>query len=126
MTHRVVIVGGGISGLAAANRLLELGRERKINLEVFLLEASRRLGGVIATARIGDFLIEAGPDSFITEKPWALNLCERLGISPRLISTNPAHPTIYVVRRGRLRALPDGFYLLAPTRLWPVVRTPLF
>ena len=79
--HRIIVVGGGISGLAAAHRLLELSQETGFKVEVLLLEAGRRLGGVIATERVGDFLLEAGPDSFISEKPWALRLCERLGIA---------------------------------------------
>ncbi len=126
MNRRIVVVGGGISGLAAAHRLTELSREKTLGVEVMLLEAGQRLGGAIATERIGDFLVEAGPDSFITEKPWALRLCERLGIQSRLISTNSSSQTIYVVHNGSLQPLPDGFFLLAPTRLWPLMRTPLF
>lgn len=126
MSHRIIVVGGGISGLAAAHRLTELSREENFGLEILLLEASRRLGGSIATERVGDFLVEAGPDSFITEKPWALRLCERLGIASHLISTNSTHQNIYVVHKGSLQPLPEGFVLLAPTRFWPLFRTPLF
>lgn len=126
MNRRIVVVGGGISGLAAAYRLLELSRERSLRVEVTLLEAGERLGGSIATERVGDFLVEAGPDSFISEKPWALRLCERLGITSRLISTNAGHQKIYVVHKGTLQPLPEGFFLLAPTRLRPLIRTPLF
>jgi oxygen-dependent protoporphyrinogen oxidase len=126
MIHRVIVVGGGISGLAAAHRLTELSRERNFPFEIVLLEASRRLGGSIATERVGEFLVEAGPDSFITEKPWALRLCERLGIASRLISTSAGYQKIYVVHKGRLQPLPEGFFLLAPTRLWPFARSPLF
>lgn len=126
MNRRIVVVGGGISGLAAAYRLLELSREKGLGVEILLLEASRRLGGAIGTDRIGDFLVEAGPDSFISEKPWAIRLCERLGIAPRLISTNASHQHLYVVHKGSLEPLPDGFFLLAPTRLWPLISSPLF
>jgi oxygen-dependent protoporphyrinogen oxidase len=126
MTHRIIVVGGGISGLAAAHRLTELSRERNFPFEIVLLEASQRLGGSIATERVGEFLVEAGPDSFITEKPWALRLCERLGIASRLISTSAGYQKIYVVHKGRLQPLPEGFFLLAPTRLWPFARSPLF
>ena len=80
MKRRVVVVGGGIAGLAAAHRLTELQNDNALDLEVALLEGSTRLGGAIATEQVGDFLVEAGPDSFITEKPWALRLCERLGL----------------------------------------------
>src|SRR5918994_2485524 len=126
MTRRIVVIGGGIAGLAAAHRLVELKNNQPIDLEVKLLEASSRLGGCIATKRAGDFLIEAGPDSFISEKPWALRLCERLGLGPRLVSTQAAHQKIYIVREGKLVPLPEGFFLLAPTRLTPFLRTPLF
>lgn len=126
MSRRIIVVGGGIAGLAAAHRLAELDRERSLGLEINLLEAAPRLGGSIATEQVDDFLVERGPDSFITEKPWALALCERLGLTSRLISTNPAHQSVYVVHRGRLQPLPEGFLLMAPTRLWPLIRTPLF
>ena len=126
MNRSIIIVGGGISGLGAAHRLLELKRERNLSFDILLLEAGRRLGGSISTERVGEFLIESGPDSFISEKPWALRLCERLGITSRLISTNPTNQSIYVVHRGSLQPLPEGFFLLAPTRFWPFIRTPLF
>lgn len=126
MTHRIVVVGGGISGLAAAHRLVELKRERNLPIELTLLEAGERLGGSIFTEHEGGFLIEAGPDSFITEKPWALRLCDRIELTPRLIPTNPNQRNVYVVHKGVLEPLPDGFVLLAPTRVWPLLRTPLF
>jgi oxygen-dependent protoporphyrinogen oxidase len=126
MTRRIVVVGGGIAGLAAAHRLIELKREKSLDIEVVLLEASGRLGGSIATERVGDFLVEAGPDSFISEKPWALRLCERLGLTSRLVSTQDANHKIYVVHKSKLEALPEGFFLLAPTRLWPFIQTSLF
>ena len=126
MNHRIIVVGGGIAGLAAAHRIVELTAAKSPAVEVLLLEASSRLGGTIATERIGDFLVEAGPDSFITEKPWALRLCERLGLTSHLVSTQAAYQKIYVVHRGRLVPLPEGFFLLAPTRLRPFLQTPLF
>ena len=68
---RVAIVGGGISGLAAAHRLLELGRERERDVEIRLLEAGPRLGGVLSTEHVDGLVLERGPDSMITDKPWA-------------------------------------------------------
>jgi protoporphyrinogen/coproporphyrinogen III oxidase len=126
MTRRVIVIGGGIAGLAAAHRIVELNSQQSLDIEVTLVEASHRVGGTIATDRIGDFLVEAGPDSFITEKPWALQLCERIGLASRFVSTQTAYQKIYVVHRGKLEALPEGFFLLAPTRFWPFIRTPLF
>lgn len=123
---RAVVVGGGIAGLAAAHRLVELGGQRGTALDLALVEARPRLGGVIATERVDGFLIEAGPDSFLTEKPWGVALCDRLGLTPTLIGPRPEHRRTFVVHAGRLHELPDGFHLLAPTRLWPVVWSRLF
>lgn len=123
---RVAVVGGGIAGLAAAHRLVELAREGQRPLEIRLFEASPRLGGTIRTERIDDFIVEGGPDSFLSEKPAALRLCERLGMADRLIGTREEFRRTYVVHRGRLHPLPEGFLLLAPTRFWPLLTTSLF
>ncbi len=123
---KLVVVGGGIAGLAAAHRALELARERGRPLSLALLEARDRLGGTIATERTQGFLIEAGPDSFISEKPWALALCDRLGLADRLVRTVESFRRTYVVHGGRLLPLPDGFQLLAPARLRPLVSSRLF
>jgi oxygen-dependent protoporphyrinogen oxidase len=122
----VAVVGGGIAGLAAAHRLVELSGEQQRPVRVTLLEAGRRLGGSIATERVDGFVIEAGPDSFISEKPWALKLCERIGFTPRLVRTRDEFRRTFVVHNGALHALPDGFLLLAPTRFWPLITSRLF
>jgi oxygen-dependent protoporphyrinogen oxidase len=123
---KLVVVGGGITGLAAAHRAVELARERSAELELTLVEARDRLGGTIATERTGGFVVEAGPDSFLSEKPWALALCQRLGVESRLVRTDDRFRKVFVWRGGRLHALPDGFQLLAPTKLGPFVRSGLF
>jgi oxygen-dependent protoporphyrinogen oxidase len=123
---RIVVIGGGMAGLAAGHRIVELANEKNLSIDLILLEASQRVGGSIATEKISDFLIEAGADSFITEKPWALRLCERLALTSRLVSTQAAYQRIYVVNRGKLVPLPVGFFLIAPTRFWPFVYSPLF
>src|SRR5512138_3845629 len=105
---KVVVVGGGITGLAAAHRAVELAREQSIALELTLVESRDRLGGTIATEHAGGFLIEAGPDSFLSEKPWALALCRRLGVEHRLIRTDDRFRRTFVVHPGRLHPLPDG------------------
>ena len=120
------MVGGGIAGLAASHRLIELGRERTLDLEVTLLETGQRLGGSISTERTDGFLVEAGPDSFISEKPWALRLCERLGITSRLVPLQATRQNLYVVHKGSLHPLPEGFILMAPTRMWPLIVSSLF
>ncbi|HLM57174.1 MAG TPA: protoporphyrinogen oxidase [Pyrinomonadaceae bacterium] len=120
--RRVLVVGGGVSGLAAAHRLLELRAET----EVVLLEASARLGGTVRTYEREGFLLEGGPDSFISEKPAALELAKRLGLAERLIETESQHRRSFVVRGGRLRPTPEGFQLLAPSRLLPFIASDIF
>ncbi len=126
MPKRVVVIGGGISGLSAAHRIHELGRDKKLDLEVVLLEKSDRLGGVISTVEKDGFIIEEGPDSFITTKPWGLNLCSRLGLEGELIETSEDKRRTFILRDGKLVPLPDGFIMLAPTRIIPFLKTPLF
>ena len=123
---KLAVIGGGITGLAAAHRAVELSRERSTELELTLVEARDRLGGTIATDHAGGFLVEAGPDSFLSEKPWALALCRRLGVEHRLMRTDDRFRRVFVWRAGRLHPLPDGFQLLAPTKLGPFVRSGLF
>lgn len=123
---KLVIVGGGLAGLAAAHRALELGRERGTALDLTLLEARERLGGVIETEHAEGFLIEAGPDSFLSDKPWALALCRRLDLEHRLVRTDDRFRKAFVWFGGRLHPLPAGFQLLAPTRLLPFAASPLF
>lgn len=120
MINRIVVVGGGITGLAAAHRLVELGHH------VTLLEASPRLGGTIQTEHRDGFLLERGPDSFISEKPEALALAKRLGLESQLIQTNEEFRRSFIVRNGRLRAVPEGFQLLAPSRIWPFLTSDIF
>ncbi len=122
---RILVIGGGVAGLAAAHCLTELSAAAR-PLDIKLIEAQDRLGGSIITRRKDGFLIEGGPDSFITAKPWGLALCKRLGIDSQLIPTNPACRRTFVVRRGRMYPIPEGFLLLAPTRILPFVTSRLF
>ncbi|MDG1401949.1 MAG: protoporphyrinogen oxidase, partial [Candidatus Binatia bacterium] len=119
---RVLILGGGLSGLAAAHRLQESAPGE---LEVRVLEASPHLGGVIRTDHIDDMLLEMGPDSMITEKPWALDLCRRLGIDQDLIPTQTRFRKTLVVRDGALLPLPEAFQMLAPAKILPFLRSPI-
>jgi len=120
-TRHIAVVGGGISGLAAAHRLVEL----EPGCRLTLFEAGPRLGGVLSTLHRDGFQVERSADNFITTVPYGLDLCRRLGLSDQLTPTNPAHRRTYVVCRGRLRPLPDGFLMMAPTRLWPLAVTPI-
>lgn len=121
----VAIVGGGITGLAAAYHLQERIKADRLPLSCRLIERQTRFGGKILTERVDGFTIEGGPDSFISMKPWGIELCQRLGISDRLTGTNPNQKKIYLLRKDRLEELPEGVMALMPTRLWPFLRSPL-
>jgi protoporphyrinogen/coproporphyrinogen III oxidase len=123
---RVVIIGGGITGLAAAHRLLERTKISGHQIEITLLEAGSRLGGIVETHERDGFLLERGPDSFISEKPAALALVKRLGLEAHLIETNEHNRRSFIVRQGQLLPVPEGFQLLAPSRFWPFVKSDIF
>ncbi len=123
---RVVIIGGGITGLAAAHRILEQGRELEQPLEITLIEGSAELGGIIQTTEREGFLLERGPDAFVSEKPEALDLARRIGLESHLIETNQQNRRSFIVREGKLLPVPEGFHLLAPARLWPFMTSRIF
>src|SRR5690348_8503118 len=122
---RIAIIGGGISGLSAAFAL-EKARSQGASLEYVILEARDRFGGVIRSERIDDCLLEAGPDSFLTEKPWAADLCRELGLGDQLIGSNDAKRKTYMLVKGRLLPIPDGLMFMVPTRLAPTFFSRLF
>src|SRR5262245_11113337 len=123
---RVAVVGAGISGLSAAHHVLEAASERRLSLEVVVLESSERVGGSIRTERIDDCLIEGGPDALVVAKRGALELCDRLGLGDEVAHLHAPETGIEILHRGRLRSLPRGFLMMAPTRLGPVLVSPLF
>jgi protoporphyrinogen/coproporphyrinogen III oxidase len=122
---RIAIVGGGISGLAAAFALEERRRAGGL-LEYAVYESSSRFGGVLATEQVDGCLVEAGPDSFLTEKPWAADLCRRLGIEDQLIGSNDRDRKTYILVKGKLTPMPDGLRFMVPTRLAPTLLSTLF
>jgi protoporphyrinogen/coproporphyrinogen III oxidase len=122
---RIAIIGGGITGLSAAYAL-EKKRRAGIEVDYVLYEASPRLGGVLVTERVDSCLIEAGPDSFLTEKPWASDLCQEIGLGDQLIGSNDADRKTYILVRGRLIEMPDGLMFMVPTKILPTVFSPLF
>ena len=122
---RVIVIGAGLTGLSAAHRLTTLAREAGRALEVVVLEAKSRAGGAIRTETRDGFTIEAGADSFITNKPWAVDLCRELGLGDQLIETDARYRRSFVVRQGRLLPVPEGFVLMAPSRLMPLLMSPI-
>lgn len=124
MPH-VTIIGGGIAGLATAFYLQQRSRATGTPVDYTLIERDERFGGKIVTKTEGDFVIEGGPDSFITPKPWALQLCRELGLGGRLIPTNDDRRNIYVLQKGKLIPFPGGFRLTVPTEFVPFALSPL-
>ncbi len=122
---RIAIIGGGISGLSAAF-YLEKARAAGADIAYTLFESAQRLGGSMYSDRVNECLVEAGPDSFLTEKPWALTLCKELGIDDQLIGSNDAQRKTYIVVKGKLVVMPDGLMFMVPTKLLPTAMSPLF
>lgn len=121
MAKRVIVVGGGIAGLTAAYRL-----SKSPGVEVGLLEASPRAGGAIATTREHGCLLEHGPDCFLAIKPAGIALCRDLGLEPRLIGTIAENRRSFVERKGKLHAVPEGFYLMAPSSMASLATSRIF
>ena len=122
---RIAIIGGGISGLSAAF-YLQKARAAGADLEYTLFESGQRLGGSMYSDQVEGCLVEAGPDSFLTEKPWALSLCKDLGIADQLIGSNDAQRKTYILVNGRLVVMPDGLMFMVPTQLVATALSPLF
>lgn len=122
---RIAIIGGGISGLSAAFALEEK-RRAGVAIDYALFESSPRMGGVLVTDHVDGCLVEAGPDSFLTEKPWATDLCREVGLGDQLIGSNDADRKTYILSRGKLTVMPDGLMFMVPTKILPTVLSPLF
>ncbi|HUQ73072.1 MAG TPA: protoporphyrinogen oxidase [Planctomycetaceae bacterium] len=122
---RIAVIGGGLTGLAAAHRLTELAAEQGRALDITLYEAGPRLGGIVGTVERDGYLIDTGADSFITNKPGALQLCQRIGLESRLQATEPRYRGALVLHDGRPVPVPEGFQLLSPSALWPVLKSPI-
>ncbi|MCH8157802.1 MAG: protoporphyrinogen oxidase [Nitrospinae bacterium] len=122
---KIVIVGGGIAGLAAAYRIQE-EITRGAPIECVLLDSAEKFGGKISTMRFDGFIVERGPDSFISQKPQAIELCRKIGLADRLTGTNPDHTRTYVYVNKKLVTMPDGLSLMIPTKFMPFIFSPLF
>ncbi|GAB2700186.1 protoporphyrinogen oxidase [Thalassiella azotivora] len=118
---RVVVVGGGITGLTTAHRLLTAAPD----LRVTVLEAGDRAGGKVVTDHVDGFVLDGGPDSLLTSRPHAVDLARELGLGEELVPADRLAAGTSLVRRGRLRPLPDGLMGLLPKDPWPVMRSSL-
>ncbi|GHT29435.1 protoporphyrinogen oxidase [Planctomycetales bacterium] len=119
---KTAIIGTGITGLSAAYYLT---KDKTKNNIVHLFDRRDRIGGVLETIEKSNCQIEQSADNFITTVPWAVELCKELGLEKELVQTNPKARRTYVVRKNKLHLLPDGFLMMAPTRLLPLALTPL-
>src|SRR5271170_8075155 len=122
---RIAIIGGGISGLSAAYTL-EKKRQSGTPVEYVLFESSPRLGGVLVTDSVDGCVVEAGPDSFLTEKTWAADLCVKIDLGDQLIGSNDSERKTYILAKGKLVVIPDGLTFMVPTKIMPTVLSPLF
>jgi len=118
--RKVLIVGGGISGLSAAYYLSKAG------IASIVLERTPRVGGVIQTSVQQSCLLEEGPDGFMAAKPWAMNLIRELGLADRVIGSNEHTRVTYIVKNGKLVAMPAGLVMMVPTKILPMAQTRLF
>jgi len=123
---RVVVVGGGVGGMAAAWEVTQEAERLGLPIEVTVLEARDRVGGSVVTERVDGCLVEGGPDCFVSEKPGGMQLIDDLGLGERLSVTNDERRKTFILWGGRMHALPDGLILLVPTRVLPFVTATLF
>lgn len=122
---KIVIIGGGIAGLAAAVQLKSGAKVHGKTVEVLVLEKGERVGGKITTERLNNFLIEGGPDSFLPEKVWTVNLARHLGLESEMLPSNDEFKGTYIFSRNMLHPLPEGVMLMVPTMFWPLVKSKL-
>ena len=122
---RIAIIGGGISGMAAAYELA-LQQRAGAAIEFVLFEATSRLGGIVETVRRDGFVIECGPDSWVTEKPWARELAVELGLESELVPSNDDRRKAYIADGNTLTAMPAGMRMMVPTRTESIQNSPLF
>jgi oxygen-dependent protoporphyrinogen oxidase len=124
--RRIAIVGGGVAGVTAAYELARLVQNTGEQIHVALYEVSSRLGGIVETVREGGFIIEGGPDGWVSEKPWARELALELGLGEELIPSNDGGRKTYVLIDNILKAMPDGMRMMVPSDLSALDASELF
>jgi protoporphyrinogen/coproporphyrinogen III oxidase len=122
---KIIIIGGGIAGLAAAVHLKAGARSHGKSVDVLLLEKNGRIGGKILTEKHNGFLVEGGPDSFLPEKVWSVNLARHLGLEPEMLPSNDEFKGTFIFSRKELHSLPEGVMLMVPTSFWPMAKSHL-
>lgn len=129
MPKHIVILGGGIAGVTAAYELTRL-QQQGADLTFTLIEKSDRLGGTVETERrstaAGEFVVDLGPDGWVSDKPWARELAAELGLRDQLLPSNDADRVTWVLHNGRLKAMPDGMRMMVPTNLAGLESAALF
>src|SRR5574340_631366 len=122
---KIIIIGGGSAGLAAAVHLKAGAKAHDKTVDVLVLERNQRIGGKILTEKIGDYLIEGGPDSFLPEKVWTVNLARHLGLEPEMLPSNDQFKGTFIYSGSKLHSLPEGVMLMVPTSFWPMAKSHL-
>lgn len=122
---KIVIIGGGISGLSTAYYLRKCLASKNLPAEITIIEKENRLGGQIFTVRKNGWTLETGPDCFISEKPWAIRLCQETGLENELACTREENKKTFILNKGRLDELPEGFMMMVPTKIMPFLESPL-
>ena len=122
---KIIIIGGGIAGLAAAVHLKAGAKSHNKTVDVLLLEKNGRIGGKILTEKIGKYLVEGGPDSFLPEKVWSVNLAKHLGLEPEMLPSNDQFKGTFIFSGNKLHSLPEGVMLMVPTSFWPMAKSHL-
>jgi protoporphyrinogen/coproporphyrinogen III oxidase len=122
---KIIIIGGGIAGLAAGVHLRAGAKAYGKAIDVLMLEKNHRVGGKILTEQHDQLLIEGGPDSFLPEKVWSVNLARHLGLEPELLPSNDQFKGTFIYSKRRLHSLPEGVMLMVPTSFWPMAKSTL-
>ncbi len=122
---KIIIIGGGIAGLAAAVHFKAGAKAHGKTVDVLLLEKNGRIGGKILTEKHDKYLIEGGPDSFLPEKVWSVNLAKHLGLGPEMLPSNDEFKGTFIYSKNELHSLPEGVMLMVPTSFWPMAKSHL-